>query len=243
MNLIIDVGNSYVKFAVFKQGKLIHKLTTELIYFNKVYKNIREDFSNIEKIIISSVGKLELSQIEDLKKQEYVLVLDSNVKLPFKNLYKTPKTLGVDRIALVSAAVNQFPETNVLIIDAGTCITYDFISSKNQYLGGAISPGIRLRYQSLHNLTANLPLLDTEIPKDIIGSSTSEAIHSGVINGVLMEIDGIIEEHQKKISDLTVILTGGDANFLSNQLKNSIFANSNFLLEGLNFILEFNTDQ
>jgi type III pantothenate kinase len=94
----------------------------------------------------------------------------------------------------------------------------------------------------LHNLTANLPLLDTEIPKSIIGSSTSEAIHSGVIHGVLKEIEGIIEEYQKKYSDLTVILTGGDANFLSNQLKNSIFANSNFLLEGLNFILEFNTE-
>lgn len=242
MNLIVDVGNSYVKFAVFQQGKLIHKFVSELKDFNKTYKIVRDDFSNIEKVIVSSVGKLVASQIEIIKKQDNVLVLDSNVKLPFKNLYKTPKTLGVDRIALVSASVNHFPNTNVLIIDAGTCITYDFITSENQYFGGAISPGIRLRYQSLHNLTANLPLLDSEIPKSIIGTSTSEAIHSGVINGVLKEIDGIIEEYQKKYSDLTVILTGGDAKFLSNQLKNSIFANSNFLLEGLNFILEFNTD-
>lgn len=242
MNLIVDVGNSYVKFAVFQQGKLIHKFVSELKDFNKTYKIVRDDFSNIEKVIVSSVGKLVASQIEIIKKQDNVLVLDSNVKLPFKNLYKTPKTLGVDRIALVSASVNHFPNTNVLIIDAGTCITYDFITSENQYFGGAISPGIRLRYQSLHNLTANLPLLDSEIPKRLIGTSTSEAIHSGVINGVLKEIDGIIEEYQKKYSDLTVILTGGDTNFLSNQLKNSIFANSNFLLEGLNFILEFNTD-
>lgn len=242
MNLIVDVGNTYVKFAVFKQGKLIHKTVTDLSHFNETYKNIKDDFSGIEKVIISSVGKLELSQIETIKKQENVLVLDSEVKLPFENLYKTPKTLGVDRIALVSAAVLQFPNKNVLIIDAGTCITYDFITSKNQYLGGAISPGIKLRYHSLHNLTANLPLLDFEIPKNIIGESTSEAIHSGIIYGVLKEIDGVIDEYQKKYSDLTVILTGGDTNFLSNQLKNSIFANSNFLLEGLNFILEFNTD-
>ncbi len=242
MNLIVDVGNSYVKFAVFKQGKLLHKLTTDLIHFNKKFKTIRDDFSSIERVIVSLVGKLEKSQIESLKKQGNVLVLDSEVKLPFENLYKTPKTLGVDRLALVSASVNQFPDTNVLIIDAGTCITYDFITSKNQYLGGAISPGIRLRYQSLHNLTANLPLLDTEIPKEIIGNSTTNAIHSGVINGLLKEMDGTIDEYQKKYSDLTVILTGGDANFLSNQLKNSIFANSNFLLEGLNYILEFNTD-
>lgn len=242
MNLIVDVGNSFVKFAVFQNGKLIHKIVSELSHFNDTYKNIKDEFSDIEKVIISSVGKLELSQIEIIKKQDNVLVLDSEAKLPYKNLYKTPKTLGVDRIALVSAAVRQFPNKNVLIIDVGTCITYDFITSKKQYLGGAISPGIRLRYQSLHNLTANLPLLDSEIPKKIIGQSTSEAIHSGVINGVLKEIEGVIDEYQKKYSDLTVILTGGDANFLSNQLKNSIFANSNFLLEGLNFILEFNTD-
>ena len=242
MNLIVDVGNSFVKFAVFQNGKLIHKIVSELSHFNDTYKNIKDEFSDIEKVIISSVGKLELSQIEIIKKQDNVLVLDSEAKLPYKNLYKTPKTLGVDRIALVSAAVRQFPNKNVLIIDVGTCITYDFITSKKQYLGGAISPGIRLRYKSLHNLTANLPLLDSEIPKNIIGQSTSEAIHSGVINGVLKEIEGVIDEYQKKYSDLTVILTGGDANFLSNQLKNSIFANSNFLLEGLNFILEFNTD-
>lgn len=242
MNLIVDVGNSYVKFAVFQQGKLIHKIVSELSLLNDTYKSIKDNFLNIEKVIISSVGKLESKQIETIKKQDNVLILNSDVKFPFQNLYKTPKTLGVDRIALVSAAVNQFQNKNVLIIDAGTCITYDYITSKNQYLGGAISPGIRLRYHSLHNLTANLPLLDYEIPKNIIGQSTSEAIHSGVINGVLKEIDGVIDEYQKKYSDLTVILTGGDTNFLSNQLKNSIFANSNFLLEGLNFILEFNTD-
>jgi type III pantothenate kinase len=242
MNLIIDVGNSYVKFAVFQQGKLIHKIAKELSHFNDTYINIKDKFSNIEKVIISSVGKLKLSQIETIKNQDNVLVLDSEVLLPFENSYKTPKTLGVDRMALVSAAVNQFPNKNVLIIDAGTCITYDFINFKNHYLGGAISPGIRLRYHSLHNLTANLPLLDSEIPKDIIGQTTTDAIHSGVINGVLKEIEGVIDEYQKKNSDLTVILTGGDTNFLSNQLKNSIFANSNFLLEGLNFILEFNTD-
>ncbi|MGM5469521.1 type III pantothenate kinase [Flavobacteriaceae bacterium LMO-SS05] len=242
MNLIVDVGNSYVKFAVFKHGKLIHKQTSKLTHFNEAYQTVKNDYSNIEHVIVSSVGKLDPSQIESLKKQSNILVLDSEVKLPFKNLYQTPKTLGVDRLALVSAAVHQFPEANVLIIDAGTCITYDFITSKNQYLGGAISPGVRLRYQALHNLTANLPLLDTEIPKDLIGNSTSSAIHSGVINGILKEIDGIIDEYQNKYSDLTVILTGGDANFLSNQLKNSIFANSNFLLEGLNYILEFNTN-
>jgi len=242
MNLIIDVGNSYVKFAVFQQSSLIHKSIFELSEFAPAYLNLKERFPKINEVIISSVGKLAAEKIDLIKRDFKVLVLDSNTKLPFKNLYKTPKTLGVDRMALVSASINQFPDSNVLIIDAGTCITYDFVNSKNEYLGGAISPGIRLRYQSLNNFTANLPLLEAEMPLDILGDSTTSAIHSGVINGILKELDGIIDEYQKKYSDLTVILTGGDANFLSNQLKNSIFANSNFLLEGLNYILEFNTN-
>ena len=100
-----------------------------------------------------------------------------------------------------------------------------------------------MRYKSLNNLTANLPLLDTEIPESIVGNSTNDSIHSGVVNGVLNEIDGVIRDYKEKYSDLTVILTGGDANFLSKQLKSSIFANSNFLLEGLNYILQFNTNE
>ena len=146
-------------------------------------------------------------------------------------------------MALVCASVRQFSDKNVLIIDAGTCITYDFINTDNEYLGGAISPGIRVRYKSLNNLTANLPLLESEMPKSIIGESTDESIHSGVIYGILNEIDGVIESYKLKFSDLTVILTGGDAKFLSKQLKSSIFANSNFLLEGLNFILQFNSNE
>jgi type III pantothenate kinase len=137
--------------------------------------------------------------------------------------------------------VNKYPNNNVLIIDAGTCITYDFITKKNDYLGGAISPGIRIRYKSLHNLTANLPLLDTNLPETLIGNSTESSIHSGVVFGVIKELDGVIDQYREEHQDLTVILTGGDAKFLSNQLKNSIFANSNFLLEGLNFILDYNS--
>ncbi len=242
MNLIVDVGNSFIKFAVFQQDKLIHKSTSELAHFNEAFMAVLKSFANLKKAIVSSVGRLESSQLETLKSHLKVMVLDSEVRLPYTNLYKTPKTLGVDRIALVAAAAHQFSNANVLIVDAGSCITYDFINSKNEYLGGSISPGIQLRYKALHNLTANLPLLEFEAPKAIIGNSTSNAIHSGVVHGVLKEMDGIIEEYRKNYPDLTVILTGGDSNFLSNQLKNSIFANSNFLLEGLNFILEFNTD-
>ena len=242
MNLIIDVGNTFVKFAVFQQDSLVEKKSVSGEFFLKEFKNIIKNHKEIDKCIISSVGKLNNQDVNYLQKKIKTFVLNSETKLPFKNLYETPKTLGVDRIALVCASVEQFPDKNVLIIDAGTCITYDFITTKNEYLGGAISPGIRLRYQALHNLTANLPLLETKMPESSIGNSTASSIHSGVVFGILKEIDGVIDEYQQKYSDLTVILTGGDANFLSKQLKNSIFANSNFLLEGLNFILEYNSN-
>ncbi len=241
MNLIVDVGNTYVKFAVFRNDKLIHKISFKLSEFKKQYKLLTDNFPKLKNAIISSVGRLSQKDIEIIDKDMKVLQLNYKTRLPFKNLYETPKTLGVDRIALVSASVNQFPNNNVLIIDAGSCITYDFVTDKNEYLGGAISPGIELRYQALHNFTANLPLLVKDQPKTIIGNSTESSIHSGVVIGVIKEIDGVIDQYIAKHQDLTVILTGGDANFLSNQLKNSIFANSNFLLEGLNFILDFNS--
>lgn len=242
MNLIIDVGNSFVKLAVFKDGKIKHNEVVEIKDMLKRINFIKQKFNSIKSAIISSVGKLNKKDINAIDKYFNLTVLNFKTKLPFKNLYETPNTLGVDRIALVSASVNQFPCNNALIIDAGTCITYDFVTSENEYLGGAISPGLRMRYKALNNLTANLPLLDTEIPDDIIGGSTKSSIHSGVVNGVLKEMDGIIEAYAEKYSDLTVILTGGDADFLSKQLKSSIFANSNFLLEGLNYILQFNSN-
>ncbi|WP_298900462.1 type III pantothenate kinase [uncultured Psychroserpens sp.] len=241
MNLIIDVGNTYVKFAIYNQGKLKEKVVGELNDFESMVLEVIKDHPQVNQAIVSSVGRLNNAHLKSLKDNIRVLELSHNLKLPFKNLYATPKTLGVDRIALVSASVEQFPDHNVLIIDAGTCITYDFINTKNEYLGGAISPGIRLRYRTLNNLTANLPLLETKMPQNILGDSTENSIHSGVVFGVLKEIDGVIDDYVKEYSDLTVILTGGDTKFLSNQLKNSIFANSNFLLEGLNFILEYNT--
>ena len=242
MNLIIDVGNSFVKLAIFKGKKLKYKESVKLDNVLEHVKALNKKYASIEKAIISSVGRLEKDDIKAIDKLFDVLVLNFKTKLPFKNLYKTPKTLGVDRIALVCGSVNQFSDKNALIIDAGTCITYDFVTADNEYLGGAISPGLRMRYESLNNLTANLPLLESEKPNNITGNSTDASIHSGVVNGVLMEIDGIIDTYKLKYSDLTVILTGGDAKFLSKQLKSSIFANSNFLLEGLNYILQSNSN-
>ncbi|WP_298499549.1 type III pantothenate kinase [uncultured Algibacter sp.] len=243
MNLIIDVGNSFVKLAIYSKNELVYKVIVKIDSVINEIEILKKKYTSINRAIISSVGRLKQKDINIIDEYFDLLVLDSNINLPFKNCYKTPKTLGVDRIALVCGSISQYSNKNVLIIDAGTCITYDFINSKNEYLGGAISPGIRVRYKSLNNLTANLPLLETEMPKQIVGNTTKESIHSGVIYGVLNEIDGIIESYKLKNADLTVILTGGDSNFLSKQLKSSIFANPNFLLEGLNFILQFNSNE
>ncbi|PWH81844.1 type III pantothenate kinase [Algibacter marinivivus] len=243
MNLIIDVGNSYVKLAVYKKTELIDKVIVLLADVVGVVRTLTKKYKGVNRAIISSVGRLAEKDVEAISKCIDLTILNSETNLPFKNLYKTPKTLGVDRIALVCGSIRQFSDKNVLIIDAGTCVTYDFINSDNEYLGGAISPGIRIRYKALNNLTANLPLLESEMPNGIIGRSTDESIHSGVMYGILNEIDGVIELYKQKYSDLTVILTGGDAKFLSKQLKSSIFANPNFLLEGLNFILQFNSSE
>ena len=243
VNLVIDVGNSLVKLAVFKDDELLSKAAIKPDGLKRHIDSLIEEHPTMQKAIISSVGKLKASHLKYIEDHFEVFQIQLSVNLPFKNSYKTPKTLGLDRIALVSASIQQYPYNNVLIIDAGTCITYDFVTSDNEYLGGAISPGIQMRYQSLHNLTANLPLLNLEVPENITGNSTNDCMHSGVVFGVIKEIDGVIEEYQEKYKDLTVILTGGDANFLSKQLKSSIFANSNFLLEGLNFILQINSNE
>lgn len=239
MNLIIDVGNTRIKLAVFTNSKLIHN---ESITIGNFMKNTLELVKKYEctNAIISSVVSVKKNQIEEISSKINLIELNYNTNVPFKNNYSTPKTLGVDRIALVAAAISKFPCKNVLIIDAGTCITYDFIDADGYYFGGAISPGINMRYRSLNVFTNKLPLLNPEYTSQLIGNSTELCIHSGVINGVINEIDSFINQYREKNKDLTVVLTGGDTNFLANRFKNVIFANPNFLLEGLNTILKYN---
>lgn len=239
MNLIIDVGNTRIKTAVFDNSKMIHNESLTNDSFVSEAKKIIKKYK-CTSAIISSVGSVNKSQIDELRAEISLIELDYNTKVPFVNKYATPKTLGVDRIALVSSAISKYPNKNVLIIDAGTCITYDFVNNEGNYYGGAISPGLQMRYKALNVFTKKLPLLEPSEKFELLGNSTETSIHSGIINGVINEIDGIIKQYRKKNTDLTVVLTGGDVNFLSNRLKNGIFANPNFLLEGLNTILTYN---
>jgi len=242
MNLIIDIGNTRVKLAVYEENSCLNKQIVLKEDFLKKVKKILKEYPEIKKGIISSVDFFSKEEENELKQLLELTIVSSSMSLPFKSLYQTPKTLGLDRIALIAAAADQYQQKDVLVIDAGTCITYDFLNSKNEYLGGAISLGLTIRYEALHNLTAKLPLLNPDDSDYFIGNSTESSIHSGVINGLVNEIDGVIQQYQSTYKDLTIILTGGDINFLAKRLKSSIFANSNFLLEGLNHLLKINTD-
>ncbi|WP_350289975.1 type III pantothenate kinase [uncultured Croceitalea sp.] len=239
MNLVVDIGNTRIKFAVFENQKLIIDEKIESGIFLSKVKEVFEAFPKIDNAIISSVKKLD-KEADVLSLFCKVHVLSNNSRTPFKNSYATPQTLGVDRVALVTAAFYTNPHKNTLIIDAGTCITYDIINDYDEYLGGAISPGLLMRYKALYNQTDGLPMLLPEELIDFIGNTTESSMHSGVINGTIQEVDGVIEQYKERFKDLTVILTGGDAHFFAKRLKNSIFANSKFLLEGLNYLLEYN---
>mgnify|MGYP006314932991 FL=1 len=236
MLLTIDVGNSRIKAAVFEHNKQVDFFIFETNEALKNFENIFQKYPNLQKIILSSVGKLDEEVVNFIKSQFQTEIIDHKSKFPFTNLYATPETLGIDRMVLAAGATLMYPNQNKLIIDAGTCITYDFVNAENQYLGGAISPGIKIRYKSLNNYTSKLPLLTLSEDFEIIGNSTKSAIHSGVINGVIFEIEGFISQYSLKNQDLTIILTGGDAEFLAKRLKSTIFANSNFLLESLNLL-------
>ncbi len=240
MHLTIDIGNTRIKAAVFEQNTILELFVFTKDMFLAETNFILNTFPKIKKIVVASVGNVEKESFLSLKNKAEIYFITQESKFPFTNLYSTPDTLGIDRMVLASGAVIQFPNQNRLVIDMGTCITYDFIDENDNYLGGAISPGIRLRYESLHQHTAKLPLLTKNYPENFIGNSTQESIHSGVINGVASEIDGFIELYKTQYAKFIIILTGGDAEFLAMRLKNTIFANSNFLVESLNQTFQYN---
>ena len=241
MLLVLDVGNSYFKCAVYEDNKLVRQNQfLEKEAFLEL-ENIFTFFSKINKTVLSQVAELRFEVKKCIEKHSELVLISHKTKLPFVNKYTTPNTLGVDRMVLAAGACIKYPNQNVLVIDAGTCVTFDIISSQNEYLGGAISPGLRMRYKALHHFTNKLPLLETQYPEDLVGNSTANAIHSGVVNGLLAEIEHVISQYFLKYSQLTIILTGGDTNFLAKRLKSTIFADANFLLESLYLLSLYST--
>ena len=239
MILAIDIGNTRIKGAVFEDSTLLETFVFLKKELQKSIQNILETRKNITHLVVASVSDVEKQSFVSFENAVIIHFLSHNDTFPFVNCYETPKTLGIDRIVLAAGATLRFPEQNRLVIDAGTCITYDFIDENNNYLGGAISPGLKLRYEALHHFTARLPLLSIKSPTHLIGNSTAESIHSGVVNGLVFEIDGVINQYKAQFSNFIIILTGGDTEFLAKRLKNTIFANSNFLLESLNQTFQY----
>jgi type III pantothenate kinase len=195
---------------------------------------------NIEKSIISTTTTIN----KEIKKSTQIIpqniYLDENTPLPFTNKYDTQNTLGKDRIALIAAAQQLFPKQNTLIIGCGTCITFNFINSKNQFLGGSIHPGLKMRLKAMNYFTKKLPLIEIQKSKKIIGKNTEENLIIGSSMATAKEIDAMIEAYKVKFPKLNIIITGGDADFLVSLLKNKIFAVPNLTLIGLNHILEYN---
>lgn len=241
MNLTIDIGNTRCKYAIIEKSDIIEVRIESDISLEHI-REIVNNYPRVSKAILSTVRQIDFLIISQLESMFNAFVLlTEDTKIPIENLYKTKNTLGKDRLAAVVGANNIFPNTNVLVIDLGTAITYDFINENNQFMGGNISPGLEMRYKALHHFTRQLPLLEKENEFDLIADHTKGAIISGVQNGIIFEIEGYINLFNQKFDELIIILSGGDANFFDKKLKNTIFVNSNLNLIGLNRILEFNT--
>jgi type III pantothenate kinase len=238
MIVAIDSGNTFSKVGVFRNGAIEN--TYEKSSYDDLIKLVMD--LNPDHIIISSVNIPLADFSRDLPASKLFL-FDHLTPIPIRNSYKTPNTLGLDRIAVSVGAWTEFPGRNILIIDAGTCITYDFVNEGGEYLGGGISPGLQMRLNALHDYTTNLPMVDLKENPSLIGNSTQDSILSGVVHGTLAEITGIIDLYEKKFKDIQVIFSGGNVKFFESKLKGRIFALPNLVLKGLYSIFSYNERQ
>lgn len=235
MNLVLDIGNTRVKAGLFDENKLIKTIIglkpDDLPSMVKAF--------NVSKAIYSSVGQNPRPFISNLEVSE-IIELSYKLPLPITIDYETPETLGHDRIAGVCGAISLFGYQNTLIIDCGSCITYDVVTKDGTYLGGAISPGLNMRMEALHTFTAGLPLIKAKETVDMIGKSTEDSIQSGVVHGVTAEIENYIHRFSDVFQPLQVVMCGGDTYFFENKVKARIFAAPELVLRGLNRILQHN---
>lgn len=239
--LTIDIGNTKAKYAVFNDKNIVE--TNVFDPLSDDLEKLLKQHPYINKGIISSVGGKVDECLAQLKNIE-MIVLSSKTKLPFSLTYKEKTKIGADRLALVAAAYAEKPHQNSLVIDIGTCITYDILTADDRHLGGPISPGMQLRFKAMHEHTALLPLCQpTHDELKIVCDDTVECLQSGVQLGVLYEIKEFIKLYSLKFNDLNVFITGGDNIFLQNKLDFCSFASSNFMFNGLRLILEYNENQ
>ena len=239
--LTIDIGNTLQKAAVFSEdGKMLFFQEKEQLAESDL-QSLVEEFAAGDSIL-SSVGEEATDLKLFLKKDCNLLIFNHTTPLPIRIKYKTPETLGLDRIANAVAANALFPNENVLSIQAGTCLVMDFVTKDAEYLGGSISPGLDMRFTALHHFTKRLPLVGREGTRPLVGKSTEESIRSGVVNGLADEVNGAIERYREQYGESKIILTGGNKNDLEKSIKSTIFAAPNLVLFGLYKILAFNVE-
>lgn len=239
MNLTIDIGNTRIKLGLFEKEQLREKFVWETWRLEEIVALTTNQ--NVKNVILSNVGKNVPSEIESfLRGNFFYTELSTQTPLPIQNAYKTPETLGKDRLAAVVGAFDMFPDQNCLAIDAGTCITLDVLRAGGVFLGGNITPGVEMRLKAMHHFTAKLPLVSMGNTENFIGYSTESAMRNGAQRGAILEIEGFIRQCRSELGEINVILTGGDADFFVKNLKSQIFVNPNLVLQGLNKILNYN---
>ena len=221
MNLIIDIGNTRIKTALFEANELKHffvfKTTDELHAANLFVK-----YPITHCIIGSVVNNLD-SFIKVIQEKVKTILFTDKTPIPIKNLYESAHTLGSDRLAAAIGANTLFPNKNILVIDAGTCIKYNFVNNKNEYIGGSISPGLQMRFKALHTFTDKLPLIEPKEFEQLNGMNTQDSILSGCYRGMLAEIKQTMADYESQFGKLDIYLTGGDHLFFANHLKNLLF--------------------
>lgn len=247
----IDIGNTRSKIAWFSsERQIVNHLSPDDLWIvetnllEKELERILQDFPIHTEMSVAWISTAAKFPIQDftcwqrLQKSPIFVPIDANFPFPIQNAYATPTTLGTDRIVSVIAAQQQAKDVAVLVIDAGTAITYDFADEKGVYLGGGISPGLRMRFRALHEFTARLPFITEKQHTDLVGDSTQNSMLSGVINGTIAEIQGTIARYKvEKRFPISVFLTGGDALFLSEKLQDIDYIDEQLVLKGIAFLM------
>ena len=240
LNLCIDWGNTHVKAAIFDNDQLHQQFTfTEEAALEKV-SGMLNTFQPVKAILSSVVRQNEEVTTLITSKIKTLLKLDGYTRLPINNAYLSSDTIGPDRLALVTGANNQFPDKSNLVVSLGTCITYDLVQKNRTFRGGAISPGMHMRFKAMHHFTDKLPEVNQNGDLLLLGYDTATCIRSGAVFGMAAEIDGMIKNYENQYPDFNAILTGGDAPFFASKIKSKIFADPDLLLKGLNLILNYN---
>ncbi|RLD67984.1 MAG: pantothenate kinase [Bacteroidetes bacterium] len=241
MRLILDFGNTFQKCAIFDEKKLIAFERFNNIQLEDI-KTFISPFPKVQSAILSSVIHHKDELITWLERSFFFIDLKAQTPIPISNRYATPETLGLDRLSAAIGATTLFPNQNTLSIDTGTAIKFDFVNKEGEYLGGSISPGLYLRFKALHTFTDKLPLVSYNNEHPLLGNNTQSSILSGVMNGAIAEVNGMIEDYKKHFEDLKIVLTGGESIYFEKSIKSNIFADSNLVIKGLNEILKFNEE-